>query len=173
MSSINASAATKSAKQASKDIEAAVEAIKALAESGVDQYKVKPGSSVKEMLLELAIKEDYSTDENDFSWVGKSNSAWEGDSTNWGETTMKEAYSYIFSPIEENEGGEENVEETAEYKETVKKGKEAFELLLGTGVMFGVAPLGAVQCGFRYAGLAIIDPHTGKIYIFAKEGSGC
>lgn len=174
MSSINASAATKSAKQASKDIEAAVEAVKALAESGVSKYKVKPGNNVKEMLLTLAIKEyEISEEEFEMNWKENSADAWETDSANWAESTMKEAYSYIFDPPEMNDGEEVSAEETAKYKAAVKKGKEAFELLLNTGVMFGVAPLGAVQCGVRFAGLAIIDPHTGKIYVFAKEGSGC
>lgn len=145
--------------QASKQIAQAVEGIAYLAESGVEEYKTTPADNVKQFLKNLALDEDIVDDEQDFDgrWQGFSSDAWEVDSTNWGEVTMKGAYSYIFDPTDAN----------------LTKGKEAFKLFLNTGVQFGVAPLGAVQCGIRFAGLAILDPHTGKVYIFAKEGSGC
>jgi hypothetical protein len=54
----------------------------------------------------------------------------------------------------------------------IKAAKKAFSLLMDTGVKFGVAPMGAVQCGGTFASLAIIDPE-GTIYLFSKEASGC
>lgn len=142
----------------------AVKGVSFVAGSGVKTLKVKPARTVKEMLFALAIKEGYSSSAEDFNWVGTSTDAWEADSTNFGETDMKQAYAYIF---------ERTDDEQAPKAADLKKAKEAFKLLLGTGVKFGVAPMGAVQCGVTLAALAIIDPITGKIYLFAKEGSGC
>ena len=161
----------------SKRIETAVDAFSPLAKTGVSEFKVKPAASVKAALYALAIKEGYSTDESDFSWVGDSSDAWEADSTHFGETTMKAAYSYIMSPDSDADVNNENTPEARAAKKKaaadLKAAKEAFKLLIGSGVQFGVVPMGAVQCGVTFAALAIIDPATGKIYVFAKEGSGC
>lgn len=164
------------AREASKKIGKAVDAISALAQSGVEEFKVKPKSTVKAMLFELALKTGYVSDESEFSWVGSSADAWEADSTNWGETTMKDAYSYImdleeYDRDELDQPGNEKKKEKFESK--VRNVKKAFELFMHTGVQFGIAPMGAVQCGVTFAALAIIDPHTGKIYVFKREGSGC
>ena len=164
------------AQDASSKIAKAVKIFAPLAESGVANKKVKPASSVKEMLLALALKEKYVDNEEDFSWVGKSGSAWEADSTNWGETSMKGAYEYVTSldsTRKEYLDEPGNEKEKAKVLKQIEAAKAAFKLLLNTGVEFGVAPIGAVQCGVTFAALAIIDPATGKIYLFAKEGSGC
>ena len=163
-------------KAASKRISDFVKVITPLAESGVDEHKGKPTRSVREALLALSLKTGYNSEESEFNWVGKSNDAWEADSTNFGEESMKGAYDYV---TELDESYEESLNEPGNEKEkakvlaAIKKAKDSFRLLLNTGVMFGVAPMGAVQCGVTFAALAIIDPHTGKIYLFAKEGSGC
>lgn len=173
---LNLNAASALADDASKRIEKAVDIFAPLAQSGVTEHKVKKARTVKEMLYALAIKEGYSESEEDFSWVGKSGDAWEADSTNFGETTMKAAYDYITQlddTYEEYLNEEGNEAEKAKVLKQVKAAKDGFKLLLNTGVMFGVAPMGAVQCGVTFAALAIIDPKTGKIYLFAKEGSGC
>lgn len=156
----------------SQKIAKAVKAFEPLAGSGVEIYTVKPNQSVKDSLLELSLQKGYSSDAEDFSWVGKEDSAWEADSTNFGETTMKQAYSYIteLDPIfDEND----DAQGKAEAVKNIARAKKAFPLLMKTGVTFGVAPFGAVQCGVTFAALAIIDPAKGKIYLFAKEGSGC
>jgi len=50
---------------------------------------------VKEILLSLALNEGYVTDESDFSWKGDAAEAWDADSTNFGEASMKDAYNYV------------------------------------------------------------------------------
>lgn len=162
---MSVSAFAMSEKQASQNIAEAVKGLKPLAGSGVKVVKVEAGLSVRDTLEAVSVKEGYTSEGEGISWVGKKDSAWEADSTNFGETDMKGAYAYIFQK-------EEDGSETAPAAK-VAAGKEAFKLLLGTGVKFGVAPLGAVQCGVTFAALAIIDPNTGKVYLFSKEGSGC
>lgn len=164
------------AKEASKRIEAFAAAIRPLAESGVREVKVKPTKSVKAALLELAIKES-GLDEEGFNsnWV-EDPDAWEPDSSNYSETTMKAAYAHIFKLDDDyksslNDAGNEKAK--IKIESALKKGKAAFKRLMNTGVMFGVAPFGGVQCGVQFPALAIIDPHTGKIFLFAKDGTGC
>ncbi len=158
-------------KAASQRIQEFVEAVSPLALSGVEVIKVKPTKSVKEALLAVAWKQKYISEESEFSWVGHSNDAWGADTMSWGETTMKEAYAYV-TELDSN-FEPENEKEKLKVEANIKKAKAAFKKLLNTGVLFGLAPLGAVQCGVTLAALAIIDPHTGKVYLFAKEGSGC
>ncbi|MBI1861300.1 MAG: hypothetical protein HYR96_10325 [Deltaproteobacteria bacterium] len=160
-----------SPKEASKRIARVVNVASRLAESGVADHKVEPGTNVKAMLYELALQTEYVTSEEEFSWVGDSNDAWEADSTNWGETTMKGAYHYIVD--EPDQFSDLEKKEQQKFKKAAKATKKVWRDLLGTGVRFGVAPMGAVQCGVTFAALAIIDPHTGKTYLFAREGSGC
>lgn len=170
-----ATASAMPSKEASARIKRAVDGIKPIAQSGVEVFKVKPGT-VKEMLFAVGVKDGIVESKNDFNWVGSSDSAWEGDSLNWGTTTMKGAYNYLFKNDNVEDGlkqDDEDGKDTKEYMAKVKAAKEAFKLFLGTGVEFGVTPLGAVQCGFRYAGLAVIDMNSGTVYIFSIEGSGC
>ncbi len=156
----------------SENIAKAVKAFRPLAQSGVETVKVKKAKTTKEWLFNLAVKKGYSSDESDFSWVGNSSDAWAADSTNFGSTTMKDAYSYITQVDKEYlEGLTETKKQ--KYLKDVQAAKDAFKLLLNTGVKFGVAPMGAIQCGVTFAALAIIDPETNTIYLIAREGSGC
>ncbi|MDZ4660615.1 MAG: hypothetical protein SGJ18_03235 [Pseudomonadota bacterium] len=164
------------APSATTDIAKAVKMFSPLAQSGVEKFKLKPAKSVRDMMLALAFKSKGIENESDFTWVGTSSEAWDADTSTWGEASMKEAYDYI-TEIDEsylevlNEEG--NEKEKAKVMSHVKKAKDHFKYLLNTGVKFGVAPMGAVQCGVTFAALAIIDPYTGTVYVFAKEGSGC
>ncbi len=158
------------ATESSKRIAEAVEAFKPLAGSGVDVYEVKPGSA-KQMLLALALKEQIVESAKDFELVS-TKEAWQGDSGNWGLETMKGAFSYILS-VDQDALKEMSSKDRAQLEKNLQAAKAAFPLLMNTGVQFGVVPLGAVQCGYRYAGLAILDTQYGKIYVFAKEPSGC
>ncbi len=160
----------------SERIEKVVDSFSQFAQSGVHVYKVKPARTVKAMVLELAIQIGNAEDESDLGWVENENDAWEADSSNWAETEMKTAYEYMTTFDEYyleqlNEPGQEA--EKARVMAEMKKAKEDFKLFLNSGVKFGVGPMGAVQCGVTFAALLIIDPATGKIYSFAKEGSGC
>lgn len=163
-------------KEASKRIEAAANVFSEIAESGMTEYVVTPTKSVRAALLELALAQGMIDSKADFSWKGKSNEAWEADSTNWGETTMKDAYSYITEIDPDRERSLDDAGDTAGKAKLlgqIEDAKAAFKTLLHTGVQFGVVPMGAVQCGVTFAALAILDPYTGKIYTIAKEGSGC
>ena len=155
----------------SKQIAKGVKLIK-LATQGFEVVKVKAGLNIKEALYQLSVKKEYDVSKEEFNsqWVGSSRDAWEADSTNYGSTTMREAYSYIRAFDEDQF---ENEEEKAAHIQAVKKALSGFKYLLNTGVQFGVAPMGAVQCGVRLAALTIYDPHSGYIYILSTEGSGC
>lgn len=162
--------------EASKRIAKAVKVFAPLAQSGMTTYKGKPTTNIKAALLSMALKEKYISEESEFSWVGKSDEVWGADSMGWGEATMKDAYSYVTevnSDYLESLKAEGKEKEMAQYLQNIKAAKDAFKLLLNSGVMFGVAPIGAVQCGVTFAALVIIDPHSGTSYVFAKEGSGC
>lgn len=158
--------------KASKNIAAAVKAFEPLAGSGVEKFKIKPVKTIKEAMLALAFKAEYISEESEFNWIESGGDAWGADSMAFGQTTMKGAYNYIIKVDKEYVDGMDEKERT-KYLANVEKAKEAFKLLLNTGVQFGLAPMGAIQCGVTFAALAIIDPNTGIIYVFAKEGSGC
>ena len=142
-------AAPVSAKTASARIKKAVNAMAPLAQSGVQEFKIKPTKSIKEAMLALALKSKSIDDESDFSWSGKDGDAWGADSSSWGETTMKGAYSYVTElddayAEELSQPGSEK--EKAKVERQLEKAKEeAFKHLLNTGVMFGIAPMGAVR----------------------------
>lgn len=160
------------ANQNSEKIAQAVKMMKGMALSGVAVHKVKSATSVKEWMYNLAAKEKYIDGPSDFSWDGNDGSAWGADSASFGSTSMKGAYGYV-TTFEDGYLENLDAKEKAAALSDQKKAKDAFKLLLNTGVLFGLAPMGAVQCGVTFAALAIIDPHSGKIYLFSKEGSGC
>jgi hypothetical protein len=158
----------------SRKIKAAVDGMSVLAASGVEEYKVRPTTDVKAALTEIAMNEGMIEKADELEWF-TDGSQWETDSGNWGSSDMSEAYSYIMTRDErevEDLHRQGMEKELAQYEADLKAAKQAFKGLLNTGVQFGVAPLGAVQCGVRFAALAILDP-AGKVYIFAVEGSGC
>lgn len=165
---------TSTLEENSKKIEQAVEGMSALAQSGVEEFKIKPTEDVKAALTELALNEGYVEKAEEMSWY-ENGDQWGADSMGWGPADMSDAYSYIMTRDERDldylrEEGNEKL--LAQYESDLKAAKLAFKGLLNTGVKFGVAPLGAVQCGVTFAALAIIDP-AGKIYLFKAEGSGC
>jgi hypothetical protein len=158
------------ARESSQRIAEAVEAFKPLAGSGVEVYQVIPGSA-KQMLLELALQEQIIDSAEDFE-LSSGSDVWEADSLNWGLEMMKGAYSYI-TAVDQDQLKEMTPKERARLEQNLKAAKAAFPLLMNTGVQFGVVPMGAVQCGVRFQALAILDVKSGKIYVFAREGSGC
>ncbi len=156
----------------SQKIAQAVKMMKGMALSGVSIHNVKPATSIKGWMYNLAVKEKHIDNPSDFNWVGENNEAWSADSMSWGSTNMKGAYAYV---TEFEDGYLDALDQRDKAKAFLdqKRAKEAFKLLLKTGVLFGLAPMGAIQCGVTFAALAIVDPQSGKIYLFAKEGSGC
>lgn len=169
-------ALAESVKDKADGIADAVRDISPLSE-GVEEFTIKPTRSVKEAMRQVFVNEKYDDGENfDDHWVGESASKWEGDTSNWGSATMKEAYDYVINfDFEEERFGnaEDSKEELRKIQPLIQKAKLGFKKMLGTGVMFGVAPMGAVQCGFTFPALAIVDPHSGKVYMLRMEGSGC
>ena len=155
-------------KQASARIKSVVEAFEPFAWSGVNHYKVKAGLSVRETLEAIAKKEG-----REFEWATEDHSAWEADSTLWGWANMREARNYLttvedaFWEAADEKGNRKKLEAQFE------KAKGSFSKLEHTGVTFGIAPMGAVQCGVQFAAVVVIDPHTGNAWVIAMEGSGC
>lgn len=158
-------------KVASARIKKVVENFTPFAWSGVQHFKVKAGLSIRETLEAIAKKEGH----EEFSWATEDQDAWEADSTLWGWTNMRDARSYLttiddnfFVVAEENKKGSR-----AKLEALFEKAKASFSQLEHTGVTFGIAPLGAVQCGIRFSALVVIDSKTGNAWVIAMEGSGC
>lgn len=156
----------------SKKIAEAVKSFKGVAESGIEVVQLRPNVSLKGALVQLAFKKQYIDSVEEMNWVGNSSEAWEADSANFGETTMKGAYQYLIS-IDKDLYADLEPKDKMALLANVKKAKEGFKLLMNTGVKFGVVPFGAVQCGVTFSALAVYDPSSGKLYIISKEGSGC
>ncbi len=156
----------------SEKIAQAVKMMKGMALSGIALHKVIPATSIKGWMYNLAVKEKQIDNASDFNWLGGSEDAWGADTSSWGSTNMKAAYAYVTEFEEGYLDGLDQKEKTQALMNQ-KKAKDSFKLLLNTGVLFGLAPMGAVQCGVTFAALAIVDPHSGRIYLISKEGSGC
>lgn len=159
----------------SKRIKFAVSLLTSISESS-DTYKVKPGT-VKEMMYALALKEGRVESEKEFNdnWVGDSGDAWGADNMNWGSENAAGAKSYITSALEQAlEDSEQTDADKIKFAEGMQKAKQAFGILRSIkSVVYGVAPMGAVQCGVTFSSLMIIDSETGEMYQIIMEGSGC
>ena len=154
---------------ASARIREVVEAFKPFAWSGVSHYKVQAGLSVRETLKAVSEQEDSGR----FSWATEDQDAWATDEDLWGWSNMKAARSYLTKVDDAFFESIENPKKRKAMEAKFEKAKKTFSKLEHTGVLFGVAPLGAIQCGVRFAALAVIDPHTGNVWIVSMEASGC
>lgn len=160
----------------SRTIEHAVAQLSQIAkESHVTQ--VQPSADVKAMVREFALAAGQIESEENFeaSWQGNSAAAWQGDSTNWGSSDLKGASEYVISVLEQNlEDSEQTTEDKLAFADAYLKAQNAFSLLRHIKtVKYGVGPVGAVQCGFQFAALLVIDSETGKVYTIIMEDSGC
>lgn len=163
------------AQSISKRIAAAAEILASISE-GSDTYTVK-ADAPKAMLLELGLNEGLVDSEEDFeaNWKGTSGDAWEADSMNWGLENLSGAQSYITSNLEQAlDNGDQTDADKVKYADGMLKVKKAFNILKSIkSVKYGVAPIGAVQCGVRFPALLILDTENGKIHKITMEGSGC
>jgi hypothetical protein len=163
-----------SSEKDSKRIKFAVSLLSSISEGG-STFKVKPGT-VKQMLLQLAMNEQ-GEDEKEFndSWLGDNDDAWGADTSSWGSTDVVEGKSYVVSALEQAlEDGEQTDANKIKFAEGMQKAKQAFAILRSIKtVQYGLAPMGAVQCGVTFASLMIMDSETGEIYQIIMEGSGC
>lgn len=127
-------------------------------------YKLKKASPL-EMMKELAYGP---LEMSDFEYDAEASLG--GDSSAWGIIKMAQAVKWVEGSeyLNQDENGEE-------FKNSPKSQKAAalVKSLVGTGVVFGAGPFGAVQCGFTYPALLFIDTEAGVIYTFETEGSGC
>lgn len=144
--------------------------VQTLTDDKDNEIKLTAGD-VKSMSFELAKILEYVETEDDFSWVGSSEDAWEIDSGNWGETTFEDGLSYIQNAQQESSNFYEL--EESEYKKLTAEAAIEFKKLKTMNVKFGVAPFGAVQCGVQFPSLMVFDLDTGLVYAIAMEGSGC
>ena len=161
-------------KQSSR-IKYAVSLLSKISEGG-SNYKVKPGS-VKEMMKSLALSEGSveSVKEFEDAWVGDSSDAWGADNMNWGTDTSSGASSYVLNSLAERlDSGENTDADKIKFADDPKLARQAFAILRSIKqVAYGVAPMGAVQCGVTFSSLMILDTETGEIYQVIMEGSGC
>ncbi|MGE0631973.1 MAG: hypothetical protein AB7O96_06170 [Pseudobdellovibrionaceae bacterium] len=116
-------------------------------------YKVKPGSPYS-MIKQLALNE-YGDDEFHF----EKDVTPEADGRVWGTIEMRQAMGFVRSA--------EGLSSTR-----IEKGLDAIRSLVGSGVVFGVNPHGAVQCGISLPALLLIDTEAGKIYSVSFDPSG-
>lgn len=123
-------------------------------------FKVKPNSPVN-MMKELAKKH---LDMDDFNY--DPTTATDGDSAAWGLVKMSQVIGWVQS-------AELLANGTDRMSHKQKKAGDMVRSLVGSGVVFGAGPFGAVQCGGQYPALMLIDTEAGLIYTFETEGSGC
>lgn len=143
---------------------------------GSNEYTVKPNQDSKKMILELALHEGMVESEQEFndSW-SEDGSAWEADGATWGPEDANGARSYIEGALDQNlENSENSDADKIKFADGMTKTKQAFNILRSIkSVKFGVAPMGAVQCGVTFSSLLILDTENGKIHQIIMEGSGC
>ncbi|KYG70232.1 hypothetical protein AZI85_13875 [Bdellovibrio bacteriovorus] len=143
---------------------------------GSQTYTVAPNKDPKAMILELALQTGYveSVEEFEEHWA-EDGSAWETDGMTWGPETWGGASDYIRGQLELRlEEGEQTQEDKIKFAEQILKVNRAeFILRSIKSVKYGVAPIGAVQCGVTFSSLLIIDTENGKIHQIDMEGSGC
>ncbi len=141
----------------------------------VSPVKLSP-NEVKEAMKELAgERHALSAEEFEENWVGNDSDVWGADTASWGFDTAAGAQGYIEAAIKENFiQSEQTDQDKIKYADAMMKVDRAFSLLPPSKhIQYGVAPLGAVQCGVTFAELVILDTRTGEAYEVVMEGSGC
>ncbi|XGC79721.1 hypothetical protein ACES2L_10310 [Bdellovibrio bacteriovorus] len=162
-------------KEIEKRISFATDLLASLAE-GSETYSVTPNKDPKVMIKELALKEELVESDSDFEahWTIGSE-AWATDSLLWGLDNMMGGIEYVkvvlFQTLEESERTDAD---KIKYADAMLKVERAEQILRSIkSVKYGVAPMGAVQCGVTFQSLLIIDTENGKIHNIVMEGSGC
>ncbi|MEK2645975.1 hypothetical protein [Bdellovibrio sp. BCCA] len=159
-----------------KRIRYAADLLASVAE-GSQEFKVTPGSDVKKILFELATNEGMVDDQKDFDdhWEATPKNAWGVDEMLWAEEDRGGAYSYIESGLENTlEGSEQTDQDKIKFADGTLKLNKAFNVLRSIkSVKYGVAPMGAVQCGVTFPSLMILDTENGVVHQIIMEGSGC
>lgn len=160
----------------SERIRLAAEILGGIAEES-QTFQVQPQQDPKAMLLEFALKEKLVESKEDFesNWVGDQDEAWGGDSMLWGVDDLLGAEDYVVRNLEQRlEEGEQTDQDKIKYADAMLEAKRAISILRPIkSVRFGVIPTGAVQCGFTFASLLIIDMQSGEMHQIVMEGSGC
>lgn len=173
MISTSATAATGTAERKSR-ISNAADWLTDVAES-VSPLQLTPGE-IKLAMHDLAVKEQgMSEEEFEENWLADDSDAWAADSGAWGFDTAAGARAYIEGVLHENlDQGEKTDEEKIKYADAMISVERAFSLIgYDKTIQYGVAPMGAVQCGVTFAELIIVDTKTGEAYEVVMEGSGC
>jgi len=144
--------------------------------TGVEVLEFTPGLSVHDALLEIALKSGYSEDVEEFesNWMGNGD-AWGADEMDWGSEALEGAQDYISGNIKYyHEEGYDEDETEEQYQAKLAIASKAFAVLKGLPtVKYGVAPMGAIQCGVTLAALIILDIENGKAYKITMESGGC
>jgi hypothetical protein len=127
-------------------------------------YRVKAASPLE--MMKAFAKDELNYDDFFYDVA----TATEGDSSAWGIIKMGSVLGWLYSAeiFTVNEEGNE-----IQHSPKAKKAVDLVKSLNGSGVVFGAGPFGAVQCGFTYPALMIIDTAAGVIYTFETERSGC
>lgn len=150
--------------------------LSSIAEQSVS-FNVQSNVDVKSMISEAALAHYGVESKVEFeqSWVGSGSEAWQPDSSNWGAETFDGASGYVKTALADTlgaAGDEESAVDT--YNANLVKAKKAFQILRTLkNVQYGVGPVGAVQCGIRFAALLILDTDSGEVIEIVMEGSGC
>lgn len=144
---------------------------------GSQEFKVTPNSDAKKMLFELGTNEGMIESQEDFNehWDAKASDAWGADEMLWAEETHSGAYSYVENALEVAlEESEQTAADKVKFADGTLKLNKAFNVLRSIkSVKYGVAPMGAVQCGVTFPSLMILDTENGIIHQIVMEGSGC
>jgi hypothetical protein len=140
------------------------------------EYNVAPNADAKKMLQELAVVTGETPAEDfDSYWTTDDYEMWEADAMAWGETDSEGAKGYFEGVLDTNlSESEKTTEDKIRYADGKIQMERAFSVLNDIRtVKYGVAPMGAVQCGVTFPSLMILDTTSGKVYQLIMEGSGC
>jgi hypothetical protein len=158
--SFNATAATVD----SAKIKATFTKLAKLAESS--EAHATRASRPRDMLRELHLRID--NDPESFTFRNFGDGYPGADELKWGIATMRSAIDFV-----RNSYGLGEDHEGRRTPDRAEKAADLVKELVGTGVVFGYSPNGAVQCGVTLPSLLLIDTARRKVYQLTFDGSGC
>ncbi len=135
---------------------------------GTESYQLKPGTSAKEMVIELAMEDSGETREElleTFLVDSDGSDVDFGDQLNWGTLTLKGALA-VYSM------DDDQPDAIRKRKAKSTLGLQLIRELAKMGAKFGFTDGSSSYCGVSFVGLLVIDEKTGRVYEIALTSSG-
>ncbi len=187
LSALSASAAVaKAQSKDSKRIEYAATLLSSASDSMTsEQVSPTKDSDSKEILKKVATDiQGIEAEEFADYYEAEPADAWGADSMMYASASLADAMSYVTDFVLESLDAidSENDKEEADKQKlklanaliSIQKAEPILkDLQKYKKVSFGIAPMGAVQCGVTFPALLIMDGTEGLVYVISNEGSGC